>query len=132
MMKIKLWPDLVDWPIEASVKGDVLTINGEDIDLSVIPEGFRLPGSAVGNKFFVESEVVERKDGVLYLTIRLPVDWHSPEEYRNPAEPLVVDVVQGAVPLPDTSPPEPEELPPIPEPEPEPEDLVIELEADNG
>lgn len=122
MMKIKLWPDLVDWPIEASVKGDVLTINGEDVDLSVIPEGFRLPGSAVGNKFFVESEVVERKDGVLYLTIRLPVDWNSPEEYRNPPEPLVIEVKKGVVPLPDTSPPVEEPLPPIPvEEEEEPE-----------
>lgn len=117
MMKIKLWPDLVDWPIEVSVVGDVITINGEDIDLSVIPEGFRLPGSAVGNKFFVEDEYVERLNGVLYLTLRLPVDWNSPEKYRNPPEPIILDVSAGQVNFPDTTPPAPPvvELPVIEE-----------------
>ncbi|NNA99050.1 hypothetical protein [Pseudomonas gessardii] len=117
MMKIKLWPDLVDWPMEVSVVGDVITINGEDIDLSVIPEGFRLPGSAVGNKFFVEDEYVERLNGVLYLTLRLPVDWNSPEKYRNPPEPIILDVSAGQVNFPDTTPPAPPvvELPVIEE-----------------
>lgn len=117
MMKIKLWPDLVDWPMEVSVVGDVITINGEDIDLSVIPEGFRLPGSAVGNKFFVEDEYVERLNGVLYLTLRLPVDWNSPEKYRNPPEPIILEVSAGQVNFPDTTPPAPPvvELPVIEE-----------------
>lgn len=117
MMKIKLWPDLVDWPMAVSVAGDVITINGEDIDLSVIPEGYRLPGSAVGNKFFVEDEYVERLSGVLYLALRLPVDWNSPEKYRNPPEPIILDVSAGQVNFPDTTPPVPPvvELPVIEE-----------------
>ncbi|WP_104902951.1 hypothetical protein [Pseudomonas sp. LH1G9] len=106
-MKIKLWPDLVEWPLEASVNGDVITINGEAIDLSVIPDGYRLPGSAVGNKFFVETEYVERKGKTLYFTLRLPVDWNSPEEYRNPVEPIVIEARSGPVKFPDTSPPAP-------------------------
>ncbi|WET11885.1 hypothetical protein P3S72_07065 [Pseudomonas sp. D3] len=116
-MKIKLWADLVDWPLEASIEGDVLTINGEEIDFSGIPEGYRLPGSAVGNKFFVETEYVERKDNALYFTLRLPVDWNSPEEYRNPVEPIVIDARSGPVKFPDTSPPAPPviELPEIQE-----------------
>lgn len=103
-MKIKLWPDLVDWPLEASVSGDVITINGEKIDLSGIPDGFRLPGSAVGNRFFVENEYVERIGKTLHLTIRLPVAWDSPEEYRNPAEPIIIDARSGSLKVPDTSP----------------------------
>ncbi|WP_321847277.1 hypothetical protein [Pseudomonas paraveronii] len=116
-MKIKLWPDLVEWPLEASVSGDVITINGEAIDLSVIPDGYRLPGSAVGNKFFVETEYVERKGKTLYFTLRLPVDWNSPEEYRNPVEPIVIEARSGPVKFPDTSPPAPAviELPEIQE-----------------
>lgn len=110
-MKIKLWADLVDWTIEARVDGDIITINGEAIDLSGIPEGYRLPGSAVGNKFFVESDFVERIDGVLSFTIRLPVKGDSPEEYRNPITPIILDVVSGEVVFPDTAPPVQPELP---------------------
>lgn len=68
--------------LEASVDGDVITINGEAIDLSGIP-----------------------------------VHWDSPEEFRNPLVPIVLDVVDGAVPFPDTSPPvlEPTPLPEEPE-----------------
>ncbi|AMW64551.1 hypothetical protein QIT80_gp91 (endogenous virus) [Pseudomonas phage phiAH14a] len=117
-MKIKLSPFLTDWPLEASVNGDILTLNGEVIDLSLLPEGHRLPGSAVCNPFFVETEYVERKDGVLHLTLRLPVDWDSPEEYRNPPEPIILDVSAGLVNFPDTTPPAPPvvELPVIEEP----------------
>ncbi|WP_017528111.1 hypothetical protein [Pseudomonas fluorescens] len=103
-MKIKLWADLVSWPLEASVSGDVITINGEAIDLSGIPDGYRLPGSAVGNKFFVESEFVERKGKTLHFTLRLPVSWDSPEEYRNPAGPIILDARSGPVKFPDTTP----------------------------
>ncbi len=126
-MKIKLWPDLVDWPLEASVSGNIITINGENIDLSGIPDGFRLPGSAIGNRFFVESEFVERNGNTLHLTLRLPVAWDSPEQYRNPAEPLILDVQSGQVKFPDTSPPEPE----VPEIIPGPEQIT-EVPEDGG
>lgn len=104
-MKITLWADLIDSPIEAKVSGDVITINGEAVDLSGVPEGFRLPGSAVGSKWFVEDRFVERVDGELSFTLRLPVSWTSPEEVRNPAEPIVLTVIKGKVSFPDTSPP---------------------------
>ena len=104
-MKIKLWADLVDWSLEASVDGDVITINGEAIDLSGIPDGYRLPGSAVGNKFFVETEYVERIGKTLHFTLRLPVAWDSPEECRNPPEPIILDARSGPVKFPNTAPP---------------------------
>ena len=115
-MKITMFPFLSDWPLEASVSGDVITINGEEIDLSGILDGFRLPGSAVGNKFFVETEYVERIGKTLHFTLRLPVDWDSPEEYRNPSEPIIIDARSGQVKFPDTTPVkvDHEETPPPP------------------
>lgn len=104
-MKIKLWAALMEDKLEAIVEGDVITINGEAIDLSGIPDGYRLPGSAVGNRFFVESEYVERIGKTLHFTLRLPVTTDTPEEYRNPTEPIILDARSGPVKLPDTSPP---------------------------
>ena len=103
-MKITLLAHLSDWPLEASVSGDVITINGEEIDLSGIPDGFRLPGDAVGNKFFEGPWFVERIGKTLHFTLRLPVQNDSPEEYRNLIEPIVLDVQSGPVQFPDTLP----------------------------
>lgn len=122
-MKIKLWPDLIEWPLSASVEGDVITVNGENIDLSGITEGYRLPGYAVGNKFFVETEFVERIDGELNFTLRLPIVWDSPEKYRNPSKPIIIDILSGSIPFPDTS--------SIQEPQLEVESLIKE-ESENG
>lgn len=125
-MRIKLWADLVSWPLAASVNGDVITINGEAIDLSGIPGGYRLPGSAVGNKFFVETEYVERIQGELHFTLRLPVFWDSPEEYRNPAEPIILDARSGPVKFPDTSHPK------VVDPEPINSTEQLEVPEDGG
>lgn len=105
-MKIKLFPFLTDETLEASVSGDVITINGEDIDLSGIPDGFRLPSYAVGNKFFVEGseEFVERRGKTLYFTLKLPVSTHSPKEVLSPPEPIVIDARSGPVKFPSTAP----------------------------
>lgn len=102
-MKITLFAHLSDWSLEASVSGDVITINDEDIDLSGIPEGYRLPADAVGNKFFDGPWFIERHDGVLHFNLRLPVKENSPEEYRNPIEPIVLDVTSGVIEFPDTT-----------------------------
>lgn len=104
-MKITLLAHLADWPLEAHVSGDVITINGERIDLSGITEGYRLPGDAVGNKFFDGPWFVERIGKTLHFTLRLPVQNDSLEEYRNPSEPIILDARSGPVKFPDTSPP---------------------------
>ena len=105
-MKIKMFPFLCDWPLEASVSGDVITINGEDIDLSGIPDGYRLPASAVGNKFFLSGsgDYVERIGRTLHFSLKLPVSMESPDEYRSPLEPMIIDARSGPVKFPDTSP----------------------------
>lgn len=103
-MKITLWPDLVSWPMDVSVNKDTLTINGESFDFSVIPDGYSLPGKAVGSKYFVDAAEIFRKDGVIHVSILLPVSADSPEELRNPAKPIVISAKSGKVAIPDTSP----------------------------
>ncbi len=118
MMRIKLWPDLVEWPLEATVDGDVITINGEGFDFSPLKDGQRLPCSAIDSQYFVGSEFIERKGKTLYMTLRFPVSWDSPEEYRNPSEHIVIDARKGVVKFPDASPViEPQPVIEIPEPE---------------
>lgn len=115
-MKIKLFAHLCDWPIEASVDGDVITINGEAFDLSGIPEGYTLPGDAVGNKFFEGPWPIVRIDGILHFTLRLPVSEGTLDIYRDPDNPIIIDVVEGVVPLPNTTPVvEPVEIVEVPE-----------------
>lgn len=111
-MKIRLWPDLVTWALSASVAGDMITINGEPFDFSPLKEGQRLPGSAIDSAFFPDASFVERKAGVLHMTLIFPVQPDSPEEYRNPAEPIIIDARSGTVKFPDASPPAPEPVEP--------------------
>lgn len=114
-MKIKLFPFLGFDHITATVSGDTITINGESVDLSPLPDGFRIMGSEIDNKFFVPTEYVERINGELHFTLFLHVDENTDEQWRNPPEPNVLTVVQGVVPFPETSPPAvevPEFVPP--------------------
>ena len=103
-MKIKLFPFLTDDRLEASVSGDVITINGQAFDFSPLKDGQRLPGFAIDSEYFIGSEFIERKGKTIYLTLRFPVAWESPEEYRNPPEPIVIDARSGPVKFPDASP----------------------------
>ncbi|MGR2706548.1 hypothetical protein K0P33_07610 [Pseudomonas sp. ArH3a] len=112
MMKIKLFPFLTDEPLTVCVEEEVMTLCGQVIDLSVIPEGYRLPASATGCDHFVE--YVERINGTLCLTLKLPVRWNSPESLRNPAKPLVIEVTtNGPVELPASSLPKAPPVPPV-------------------
>lgn len=103
-MKITLYQVLSDEKIEASVKDDVITINGEAIDLSVIPDGFRLPGGAVDNDWFVPGTYVERANGHFELFLRFPVKWDSPDVLRAPETPITLDVKSGKVLFPNVEP----------------------------
>jgi len=59
--------------------GDVLTINGENFDLSRVGEGDTLPASAISSHWFAGD--VERVNGELILTLLLPNPWnYSPEQ----------------------------------------------------
>lgn len=108
-LKITLWPDFIKGPIEAFVIGDELILNGESLDFSVIPDGYRLPSSAVDNRFFLEGsdQYVERINGEIHLTLRLPVTEETSDAILNPDEPIVISVVHGEVDFPKTTPDEP-------------------------
>lgn len=72
-MHISFSPQRRDDALIVAKVGDVLTINGDTIDLSVIPEGATLPAGAIDNEWIVGP--VERIGGVLHLTLLLP---HGP------------------------------------------------------
>lgn len=103
-MKIKLFACLDEGPLVVSVSDMVITINGEALDLSVIPEGYRIPGSAVDNKWISGADYIENINGIVYLTLRFPVMSDSPESVKNPATPIVIDINEGDVVFPDISP----------------------------
>lgn len=63
--------------LSLSKKGDVLNINGEDFDFSVIPDGATLPASAIKSEFIAGD--VTRTGGTLTVPLILP---HGP----NPSE----------------------------------------------
>lgn len=107
MIYIQLFAYLTDSPdfqIEASVKGSIITINGEDFDFNPLEDGQRLPYSAIDSPYFVPGTYVERKGRDLYMTLYLRVSADSPEELRNPAKPIVIPVNSGKVKFPDTTP----------------------------
>lgn len=104
-MKIKLFPFMGIDNIEATVKGDVITLNGEAVDLGPLPNGFRLLGADTGNKFFVPTEYIQRIDGELHFTLFLNVEAGTDEQWRDPVEPIILNVISGKVPFPDTKPP---------------------------
>lgn len=84
-MKISFNPIRYSAKLEVMKAGDVLTINGEAFDFSVIPEGALLPGSAVATEF-VRGDIT-RTNGVLSLTLLLPYDVDGPNHHFD-AQPL--------------------------------------------
>lgn len=83
-------------PIELSVEGDVLTINGVAYDFSALADGDSIPFVALAEPLIV-SDVV-RIGGVVELTVILPHGQNAPEETRFPTP---VDLlVNGTVEIP--------------------------------
>jgi hypothetical protein len=87
-MKITFLPVRSDDRLHLASFGDVLAINGQDIDFSVIPEGASLPEGAVDCPWICGP--IERTDGVLSLTLLLPHGAVAPKETLFPL-PLIVD-----------------------------------------
>jgi len=114
-MHITLSPVRLDETLTASLRGDVLSINGVEFDFNQLPDGATLPADAIDSEWIAGP--VERIDGELRLTLRLP---HGPNPSRAVAfpEPLHV-TTDGPIdlpsdPAPSTAPEiidEPEELP---------------------
>ena len=100
-MHIDLIPLGYSGTLALSKAGDVLTMNGVDYDFTLLPEGATLPRTAV-DCFWLASDV-ERIDGVLHLTLRLPHGGTAPPETLFPAP--VIHPHDGPVTLPPFSTP---------------------------
>ena len=95
-MKIILSPQRRDDTLEVVKSGDILTINGEEFDLSPVGEGDTLPRDAIDSLWFAGP--VDRVNGELVLTLLLPNPWNYSQAQ---AFPLPLDnVPDGPVNLP--------------------------------
>lgn len=85
-MIIKLSPTMSDSELIVVRIGDVLTLNGADLDFSPLPEGALLPAAAIDNEW-VEGPVT-RTDGHIVITLRAPYKTGASEAACFP-EPIV-------------------------------------------
>ncbi len=102
-MKLTLIPQRRDDALSLSLAGDVLTINGETLDLSCVPAGATLPREAVVCAWLA-SDIERDKDGTLRLSLILPHGFiadPSTDAARAVLYPAVIDVTKdGAITLP--------------------------------
>lgn len=70
LMRISFSPQRRDDTLTVARHGDIVTINGDILDLSAIPDGATLPAEAISNPWI--GGPVERIDGVLHVTLVLP------------------------------------------------------------
>lgn len=95
-MKIYLSPQRRDDVLEVVKTGDILTVNGEDFDLSPIGEGDLLPQDAVSSPWFAGD--ITRTNGELEVTLLLPNPWNYSPEQAFPVP--LIDVPDGPVEFP--------------------------------
>ncbi|ASN67955.1 hypothetical protein 9F7_2 [uncultured Caudovirales phage] len=95
-MRIKLSPTGDDVQIAVTKSGDKLTINGQVLDFSKLPDGATLPAGSIACEWITVP--VERVDGDLVVTLRLPHGANAPEAARFPED--IVNPADGAVLLP--------------------------------
>lgn len=104
-MKINFTPQRRDDTLELVKTGDTLTINGQDLDLSVIPEGATLPDAQDIHPLLFGD--ISRENGEIELTFILP---HGPNPSQATAFPEPITVTQdGPVAVPFDPPVAPEE-----------------------
>jgi len=95
-MRINLTPQVRPDTFAVIKNGDVLTINGDPVDLSVIPDGATLPHGAIDNEWIFGP--IDRVDGKLHLTLILPIGW-TPEPWQAFPDPII-DPPDGPLDLP--------------------------------
>ncbi len=98
-MKIKLSPVQIDERLNASVRGDCLTLNGIEFNFEPLQEGELLPCAAIATNWLLGN--IQRLNGEIHLTLRLPHGHMAPHETRFPsAYEIPMDVRNGEVKLP--------------------------------
>lgn len=91
-----------DESMTASIAAEVLTVNGQSFDFTLLPEGATLPAGAIDSGHFAGP--VSRINGELHLTLRLP---HGPNPSQAVAFPEPIHVTEdGPVALPFDAPQE--------------------------
>lgn len=77
-------------------QGDALICNGQEFDFSALPDGATLPHTAMQSDFFDRD--VERVDGDLIISLRIPCGPNAPAETRFPQS--IIDPPDGPLELP--------------------------------
>lgn len=96
-MRVTFLPQLSDADLTLEKSGDVLTLNGDRLDFSGLPNGGELPGAAIENEFV--QGAIRRTNGEIEITIILPYTNLSPPP--SVAFPDILTVVEdGPVTLP--------------------------------
>lgn len=81
-MIIKLSPVRSDARLFVSRLADMLTLNGVAFDFAALPDGATLPSEAVSSECVLDP--IERLNGRLVITLRLPHAADAPELARFP------------------------------------------------
>lgn len=95
-MHITLSPQRRDDTLKIVKAKEVLTINGKKYDFSVVPEGALLPKEAVDCPWIAAD--VERIEGILHLTLILPISADASEAARFPSP--IIDPADGPLEFP--------------------------------
>ncbi|MHC8342523.1 hypothetical protein [Pseudomonas sp. RT6P73] len=100
-MKIVLVPQRRDDTLEVMKAGDVLTVNGESFDFSLVGDGATLPRAAINSQWFAGD--VDRIDGELILALWLPnpLNYSPQQAFPVPLENVPDGLVVFPPPLPD-------------------------------
>lgn len=75
-MKISFSPQFSDEKLEVLKTGESLTINGDFLDFSDLPNGASYPYEAIDNDMVIGG--VSRVNGEIQITIRLPYNLSNP------------------------------------------------------
>ncbi|MDH0126692.1 hypothetical protein N7376_22200 [Brucella intermedia GD04153] len=116
MFKISFSPQYSDAVLSLEKRGNVLIVNGDELDFSDLTDGGEYPPEAIDNPSVVGG--VERVGGEIRLTIILP--YMMPGHFETP--PPITVINDGPIDLPEGHYPPPVEDLPIPEPIAEGED----------
>ena len=95
-MNIFLSPQRLDGSLEVIRSGSSLILNGEIFDFSAMADGDTLPASAINSTWFAGQ--VDKEDGVLSITLLLPIPTNFSHEQAFPTP--LINVPEGRVVLP--------------------------------
>nr|WP_313011591.1 hypothetical protein [Brucella intermedia] len=98
MMEIIFSPQRSDDRLEIVKNGDVLILNGDELDFSDLPDGGEYPPEAIDNPFVIGGG--SRMNGTIRLTVILPYSNPTPPEHVSFPAPVLLDY-DGEIHLPD-------------------------------